>query len=457
MPRDHTRNCRFLSLEFLDDRLCPSSYGITDLGTLGGTSSVATALNHSGQIVGSAYLPGNTASHAFLWQNGAMTDLGGLGGTHCGANAINDSTQVVGEGETGAIDANGLPVRRAFLWQSGTMVDLGALGGPSSAARGMNSAGQVVGDATTTTLDVNGIPIWHAFVWQGSLMTDLNNLLPAGSGWVLNYAGGINDNGQVVGEGFFNGQDRAYLYDLGSGTIMNLGTLDGPRSAANAINSGGQVAGWASNSKGNVHAFRYSSGAMTDLGTLSGGNYSVAYGITTVDQVVGHANFSGSGRTFPPTYHAVIWQSGHMRDLNSLIPNHSGWELTHAAGIDSNGAIVGSGTVGGQSHAFVLTPTASPLDGSANEPIGRDLGFGVRTEHTPGFAQYRPSVWNATVSAIRGVTLQVNSELRDWDRAGVAEDAWHWSQHEMRRMEENESINENAHRFRTDANALIGL
>lgn len=47
-------------------------YTVTDLGTLGGNSSTATAINETGQIVGvSATAQGR--EHAFLWHNGAMT------------------------------------------------------------------------------------------------------------------------------------------------------------------------------------------------------------------------------------------------------------------------------------------------------------------------------------------------------------------------------------------------
>jgi hypothetical protein len=56
--------------------------------------------------------------------------------------------------------------------------------------------------------------------------------------------------------------------------------------------------------------------------------------------------------------HAFIWTSiGGMKDLNSLIPSNSGWVLINANSINTLGQITGYGTVGGQNHGFLLTPT----------------------------------------------------------------------------------------------------
>jgi probable HAF family extracellular repeat protein len=70
---------------------------MADLGTLGGSSSYATAINDSGQVVG------GTGGHAFLYDNGKMVDLNTLISSGSGwvlesATAINDSGQIVGCG-----------------------------------------------------------------------------------------------------------------------------------------------------------------------------------------------------------------------------------------------------------------------------------------------------------------------------------------------------------------------
>ncbi|MFG1924632.1 hypothetical protein [Cryptosporangium sp. NPDC048952] len=61
---------------------------LTDLGTLGGTTAVATSINSHGQIVG-------TSGHAFVWWRGAFTDMT-PGATSSGATKITDTGYVIG-------------------------------------------------------------------------------------------------------------------------------------------------------------------------------------------------------------------------------------------------------------------------------------------------------------------------------------------------------------------------
>src|SRR5205823_5956728 len=71
-----------------------------------------------------------------------------------------------------------------------------------------NASGVVVGASR-----VLGAAVTHAFLHRDGQMHDLNDLLPSGSGWVLETANGINDSGQIVGAGRLDPSDppRAFL------------------------------------------------------------------------------------------------------------------------------------------------------------------------------------------------------------------------------------------------------
>jgi len=181
-----------------------SGGGLTNLGTLGGTNSYAYGVNIFAQVAGSSTIHGQTGTHAFLWQNGLLVNLNSLVPQDFGwelqeARGINDAGQIVGSGMIHGQE-------HGFLYGSGGLSDLGVLpGGTNSYALGLNNSNQVVGASTTS----NGV--LRAFLWQIRTLTDLNSLLPAGSGWELREARGINDSGQIVGWGVSNGREQAFL------------------------------------------------------------------------------------------------------------------------------------------------------------------------------------------------------------------------------------------------------
>jgi hypothetical protein len=72
---------------------------------------------------------------------------------------------------------------------------------------------QLLGDVTVSANAINdhGVIVGNpAFRYQGSSVIDLNSLV-AGSGWTLLTATGINNSGQIVGQGIINGTRRGYL------------------------------------------------------------------------------------------------------------------------------------------------------------------------------------------------------------------------------------------------------
>jgi probable HAF family extracellular repeat protein len=46
---------------------------------------------------------------------------------------------------------------------------------------------------------------------NGGKMQDLNNMIPTGTGWVLEEGAGINDAGQITGYGTLSGKLHAFL------------------------------------------------------------------------------------------------------------------------------------------------------------------------------------------------------------------------------------------------------
>ena len=228
-------------------------YTLTDVGTLGGSSSWTSGLNVVGEAVGESYLSGDLAYHAYLYSGGNMTDLGTLGGAWSWAAGINASGQVAGY----AYNATGQ--EHAFLYSSGSKNDLGTLGGLNSAAGGLNDLGEVVGYSNLAT------GVIHAFLYSGGKMQDLGSL---GGAAARSEAMAVNASGQIVGESeTASGGYDAFLYS--GGKLSDLGVLPGDAwSEAEGINASGQIVGSAQDSSDDWWGFLYENGTMANLNGL---------------------------------------------------------------------------------------------------------------------------------------------------------------------------------------------
>ena len=179
-----------------------------DLGSLGGTfggEGDGLALNNRGQVVGASNLAGDVYFHPFLWTKpGPMRDLGTLGGPTGVANAVNEAGEVVGYAD---LAPGAATLTDAFLWKKGKMTDLGTLAGHCfSGAGAINAKTQITG----ASFPCDGSPA-HAFLWEnGGPMVDLNDLV---SGADATLTGSfINDRGEMSAGGVLaNGDLHIFL------------------------------------------------------------------------------------------------------------------------------------------------------------------------------------------------------------------------------------------------------
>lgn len=130
----------------------------------------------------------------------------------------------------------------------------------------------------------------------------------------------INRGGRAVGWMIPTGGtlERAGYWSVGSSSVALIAPLAGGRwNIATSLSDASQIVGYSEVAGGAYHAFSraWSSGALTDLGTLAGGRSSVAWSITDTRAtpiIVGYSDDS-QGRI-----RAVKWEGGVISDLGDL-------------------------------------------------------------------------------------------------------------------------------------------
>lgn len=165
-----------------------SAGNVTTISSLyNSTNTTPKDINTSGVIAGNVD-PGNGWGHGFIYANGTMTDIGTLGGLYSVATAINDSGAVVGYGDLKGGDS--FKEYHAFLYSNGTMHDLGARGAQWSQALDISDNGTIIGywgtGGTVTP-----------FIYTGGVMHAANDLLANPKLSVRNIHA-INDKDQIA-------------------------------------------------------------------------------------------------------------------------------------------------------------------------------------------------------------------------------------------------------------------
>ena len=371
-----------------------AEYDVTDLGTLGGKFSQASALNNRGQVAGLS-LTAQDEAHGYVWRGGKMTDVGTLGGEFSLVTGLNNNGAAVGF----SVDKSDDYVH-AFAWRDGKMSRVFPKSEIASIAMDINDSGAIVGLSLDAKDRVRG------FLRNG----DKTNFFYYG-GSDFTVASAVNASGAIAGFGMKDCVMKSFT--LSEGKFRSLPGLRGEDCFAQAINERGDVAGASFlDDSDTVHAVVWRDGKPIDLGVLPGLPDSGAYSVNRAGVVVGAAfapqeesvpEVSRPSSPAPPRHsfsyllglknpcqnfildkfskmetamsilmatelletqwdmnkneipHAFVWRDGKITDLNQLLPSGSGWLLAVATGVNDRGDISGVGLHNGKVRGFLLS------------------------------------------------------------------------------------------------------
>ena len=347
---DRTTTFSANSLECLESRvLLASDYRIIDLGTLGGDTSVATAINERGQVVGySTNADGQT--RAFLYSNGRMRSIGSPKGDSR-ATDIND------RGHIGGYFLNNSGSARGFVYKQREFQVMELLereGSRQSFVYAVGHNGRAYGQS-------NGRPV----MWREADPRALSRR----EGAVFN----VNRRRTAVGVL----RDDPYTFR----PALALDDGDGGAGRALDINKNRQAVGWQSVG-GDRQAVLWKLSASqeqvlrrTVIGGLGEGpgndtEFSTASAINNDGLVVGSSLADDL-----QTRHAFLYEDGEIHDLNDLLEDGDDWLLVSANDINEAGQIIGTGVINGQEHAFLLEPIVEGPDATLTLD-GREIDDG---------------------------------------------------------------------------------
>src|SRR6266404_2289184 len=346
-------------------------YNVSNLPSLGGTSSGGNSINDQSWVAGYSRLL-NRNRHATLWRNSLLTDLGTLGGPNSSVtwNVKNTAGIIVGISQTLAPEPLGESwssaafystpnnigfINLGFVWELGQMRGLPTFpGGDNGFATGANNFRQAVGWAENGVHDptccCTQVLQFRPAMWTLGPPDQIHDL-PLIPGDTSGAATAINDNGQIVGISGICDQAvgrhtarHAVLWE--NGGVTDIGNLGANWwNTPTAINQHGDVVGFDGDPafvEGDIlHAFIWTKDngiqALKPLrGRVPQHVDSEAYGINEQRQVVG-VSCDADG----VDCRAVIWDHGvYPTDLNDLKGGYSA-RLESAKDINNLGEITG--------------------------------------------------------------------------------------------------------------------
>lgn len=333
---------------------------------VGPPDSSAADINNAGVVVGS-YRTGPTTTRAFLNRGAGVVSLGTLGGSSSTAEAINDKGQVLGNWITRTN-----PQYRGFVYYHGQQRDIGAIPGTGGSTfyTDINNAGYITAGGTIA----NSSESTHGFLRapNGSV-TDLGHL-PVQEPRTLTTAAALNNRNQVTGASgpltFPDQPLRAYVWTRG--VLRDLGDLGIDPNGGLAINDCGQVTGYVAVLTGfrDQTAFLYSHGRMIDIDgrPATERRFSAGTGINNLGHIVGTSNHLSG----------FVYRGRRMESLNALIDPRLGWDIFRPEAINDAGQIAATASRNGVQYAVRLDLIRPHLESAPAPEADDEAGPMVR-------------------------------------------------------------------------------
>ena len=192
-------------------------------------ATIASAINIHGEIAG-RYTDRNDRVHGFIIdRTGAFITIDSPGSVFTIARGLNDHGDVVGRFETADGTGHGFVYRKGKV----TQFDYPGAAGPNATFPwGINNSGVIVGRFTLPGGDGP-----HGFVLRNDQWTRLDH--PASK---TSAANGINSAGEIVGI-WFDGAKNEHSYRLVDGEYASIDVPDSTRTLVDAIIDDGTVSG----------------------------------------------------------------------------------------------------------------------------------------------------------------------------------------------------------------------
>lgn len=261
---------------------------------------------------------------AVFAQTYIFQDLGTLGGGFSFANAVNGRGEVVGWAQ------NSRGLTEPFYYRNGSMIGLGILGFSQGQAVDLNNRSEILITAPIGSR-------MRSYLVQGGSVIDLGTL-----GGLATVANAMNDNGQIVGgSAASNNTFQAFLYSDGKMQALTLSQPGGFTRMANDINNRGDIVGYFSGTAG-TQGYVITSGDFKEIPKLPRGS-SVAAKINDQGMVLGYG-VTDDG------FHSFLWDGDGIKEIGTL-----GGRETFATGINNLGQVVGRSQIEpvGPWHGFL--------------------------------------------------------------------------------------------------------